>query len=86
MKVYKRKCIVTHNLFEVNELIRVVKTKENNFFVNSRKDGRGAYIWIGLEDLTILKKHRLLNRAFKGEVPLEVYEELEKILKEKHER
>ena len=86
MKVYKRKCIASHKLHEVNELIRVVKTKENEFFIDSSKNGRGAYIWKELEDVTILRKHRLLNRAFKGDVPLNVYDDLENRLKEKHER
>ncbi|MCK5807178.1 MAG: YlxR family protein [Mycoplasmataceae bacterium] len=86
MKVCKRKCIATHKLFEVSELIRVVKTKDNKFFVDSDENGRGAYIWVGIKDISILRKHRLLNRAFKGEVPSEVYDILEDKLKEKHER
>ncbi|MCK5866852.1 MAG: YlxR family protein [Mycoplasmataceae bacterium] len=86
MKVYKRKCIATSKLYEVTELIRVVKTKSNEFFVDSSTNGRGAYIWIGLKDTTILRRQRLLNRTFKGEVPLSVYDEIENKLKEKHER
>ena len=86
MKDYKRRCIATRKLFEVTELIRVVKTKENEFFINSSKEGRGAYIWIGLKDITILRRNRLLNRSFKVEVPLKIYDLLERTLREKHER
>ena len=86
MKDYKRKCIATCKLYSVKELIRIVKTKDNEFFVDSSKEGRGAYIWTGINDINIIRKQRLLNRSFKGEVPFKVYEEVEEKLKEKHER
>ena len=86
MKVCKRKCIVTHELFDTSELIRVVKTKDNKFFVDSKIDGRGAYISKDIEKIDVIIKHRLLNRAFKGNVPIEVYNLLGNKLKENHER
>lgn len=77
-----RKCIATNKVCDVSELIRIVKTKSGKYFVNSNEKGRGAYVSKHFKDIEELKRKRLLNRSFKTQVPTEVYDELEKILKE----
>lgn len=73
-----RMCCVCRQMKPKNQLIRVVKNKENKVFVdNSKKaDGRGAYVCNEQECLSKLKKVKGLNKAFKGNVPDEIYEEL----------
>lgn len=81
-KLNNRKCIITNSKFPKSELIRIVKTKNGEFIVNSNEQGRGAYVKNDISLLPELKRKKLLNRSFKMDVPNKTYEELEKILKE----
>lgn len=81
-KVPQRKCIACQERDSKKGLIRIVKTKENNIFLDEtgKANGRGAYI---CKDKTCLEKaikSKAINRAFKIEVPDEVYENLFKEL------
>ena len=80
-----RKCIVKRISFPKENLIRVVKTKENTFFVDSVVQGRGVYVSkvLNREEIDKIKKQRLLNKSFRFNVPQEIYEELLKKIKEK---
>lgn len=71
-------CCVCRQMKPKDKLIRVVKNKDNEIFIdNSKKaDGRGAYVCNEQECLNKLKKVKGLNKAFKGNVPDEIYEEL----------
>lgn len=79
MKNNTRTCIATHKEFPKGELIRVVKTKDNKFFVDQNMQGRGCYFSKNTKPEDIIKK-RYLHRAFKTEVPKEVYDQLIKKL------
>ena len=59
-------------------MIRVVRTKDGNYLVNSNAQGRGAYIKNDSALIEQLNKKKLLNRTFKTNVPAEVYELLTK--------
>ena len=74
----QRMCIVCRQMFDKADLIRVVKNKEGNFFVDTtgKMAGRGAYLCKNEECLKKLQKSKGLNRAFKCAVPDEIYEEL----------
>ena len=82
MKLNNRKCIATHKSLPKSELIRIVKLKDGSFEVNSKTKGRGAYIQKDINLLQDIKRKKLLNRAFKIDVPSDVYNKLEKELKE----
>ena len=73
-----RMCCVCRQMKPKDQLIRVVKNKENEIFIDKTKkaDGRGAYVCNELECLNKLKKIKGLNKAFKGNVSEEIYEEL----------
>ena len=73
-----RMCCVCRQMKQKDQLIRVVKNKENEIFIDESKkaDGRGAYVCNEQECLNKLKKVKGLNKAFKGNVPEEIYEEL----------
>ena len=77
-KVPQRKCIACQDRDNKRELIRIVKNKEGEIFIdlNGKANGRGAYICKDSECLEKAIKSKALNRAFKMEVPNEVYEKL----------
>ena len=74
-----RMCICCRKHLDKKELIRVVKNKNGEFFIDRtfKADGRGAYVCKNSECLLKLKKQRGFNKAFKCEVPKEIYDELE---------
>ena len=78
IKVPQRKCIACQDRDNKKELIRIVKNKEGEIFIDltGKANGRGAYICKDCECLKKAIKSKALNRAFKMEVPDEVYEKL----------
>ena len=81
-KVPQRKCIACQERDAKKGLIRVVKTKEGQIFLDptGKANGRGAYICKDVECLKKAIKSKALNRAFKMEVPSDVYDNLLKEL------
>ena len=77
-KIPMRTCIGCRQSKAKKELIRIVRDKENNVFVDltGKQNGRGAYICKDSECLKKAIKTKALNRAFKVEVSDEVYEKL----------
>ncbi|WP_250672819.1 YlxR family protein [Paraclostridium ghonii] len=77
-KVPQRKCIACQDRDNKRELIRIVKNKEGQIFLDKtgKANGRGAYICNCSECLKKAIKSKALNRAFKIEIPDEVYESL----------
>jgi predicted RNA-binding protein YlxR (DUF448 family) len=70
--------VVSNERLEKKQLLRVVKTKENTFFVDltGKANGRGAYV---KKDKTVIlkaQKGKLLNKVFDTTVPDSIYEEL----------
>ena len=63
-----------------NEMIRVIRTSEQEFVLDAtgKKNGRGAYICPNRECLSQAIKSKGLERSFKQAIPKEVYESLEK--------
>lgn len=82
-KIPMRKCVVTQELFPKQELIRVVRTPENEVVldITGKKNGHGAYIQKSLETLEKAQKNKALDKALKTEIPKEVYEKLELIIR-----
>ncbi len=74
-----RMCVCCRNHFDKKELVRVVKNKEGEIFIDytGKSNGRGAYICKNRDCFDKLKSKKCLNRAFKCEVPKNVYESLE---------
>ena len=77
-KVPQRKCIACQDRDNKKELIRIVKNKEGHIFLDKtgNANGRGAYICNCSECLKKAIKSNALSRAFKMEIPEEVYESL----------
>ena len=78
MKEVLRMCIVCKEMKDKSNLIRVVKTKDNNIEIDlsGKLDGRGAYICNNDECLSKLNKSKALNKAFKMQVSEEIYNQI----------
>lgn len=62
-----RMCVACREMKDKKNLVRIVKNKEGEIFVDStgKKNGRGAYICRDKACFEKLKKQKSLNRAFK---------------------
>lgn len=79
-KVPLRQCTGCGEMKSKKEMVRVIKTPENEILmdVTGKKNGRGAYICCSLECLKKAMKTKGLERSLKVSIPNEVYEDLEK--------
>ena len=77
-----RQCTGCGEMKSKKEMIRVLKTPENEIVLDAtgRKNGRGAYVCLSQECLDKAVKSRGLERSLKMAVPAEVYEDLKKEL------
>lgn len=77
-KIPMRKCVGCQEMKAKKEMIRIVRTEEQEFVLDAtgRKNGRGAYICPSSECLEKAIKSRGLERSFKQAIPKEVYDEL----------
>ncbi len=77
-KIPMRMCAVTRERFPKGELIRIVKTPEDNVELDltGKKNGRGVYL---KNDSEVFKKvidKKILDKLFETEVSIDVYESL----------
>ena len=79
-KVPLRQCVGCGEMKSKKEMMRVLKTAENEICldVTGKKNGRGAYICRSRECLLKAGKNKGLERSFKMSIPKEVYDALEK--------
>ena len=79
-KIPLRQCIGCGEMKSKKELIRVLKTTEDEIVIDAtgRKNGRGAYICPSMECFKKAVKSKGLERSLKMAIPKEVYEVLEK--------
>ena len=83
-KIPLRQCIGCGEMKSKKEMIRVIKTAEDQILLDAtgRKHGRGAYLCPSMECFKKAVKGRGLERSFKMAIPREVYETLEKEMEE----
>lgn len=83
-KIPLRKCVATQEQLPKKELIRIVRTPQQNVIVDlsGKANGRGAYLKKSLEAIELAQKKKILNRALKVEVEEAVFEELRRIVHE----
>lgn len=81
-KTPKRKCLVSNEMFEKNELIRIVRTPDKEVIVDvsGKANGRGAYLKLSKENIEKARSKNVLQRALQIEIPEHIYLELEKLL------
>ncbi len=73
-----RMCIVCRGQSDKKTLLRIVKNKEGEIFVDKsgKANGRGAYVCKDKQCYDKLCKQKALNRAFKCEVAQEIYKKI----------
>lgn len=81
-KIPMRMCVITREKFPKMELIRVVRTPENTVIVDltGKSNGKGAYLKKDLAVIEKAEKNKVLNKILEVEVPIEIYEELKKLV------
>ncbi len=81
-KIPMRSCVVTKEKYPKMELVRVVRTPENEVIVDltGKANGRGAYL---KKDITVIEKaqkSKILNKILEIEVKEEIYNELKNLV------
>jgi predicted RNA-binding protein YlxR (DUF448 family) len=78
-RVPLRKCVACQEMMAKKELIRVVKSPENDIFIDitGKKSGRGAYLCGKVSCFRLAKKSKAFDRALKHQVSIEIYDQLE---------
>ncbi len=79
-KVPMRKCVGCGEMKNKKELIRVLKTPEEEILLDAtgRKNGRGAYLCRDQECLLRAVRNKGLERSLGMKIPEEIYENLKK--------
>ena len=77
-KVPLRTCVITQERLPKQELLRIVRTKDGQVFVDDtqKANGRGAYIKRDRSVIKKAQKNKRLNKHLNTEVPDEIYETL----------
>lgn len=77
-KVVNRMCFICRNVLDKTQMIRLVKTSSGDINIDKtgKANGRGAYICNNPKCLELIKKQKVLSRAFKCEFPVLVYQKL----------
>lgn len=83
-KIPLRKCVITQEQLPKQELIRVVRTPEQEVKIDlsGKLNGRGAYLKKDLEVIEKARNKKTLNRILKVEVDDAIYDELEQLINE----
>ena len=79
-KIPMRKCIGCQEMKQKKEMMRILKTTENEIVLDTtgKKNERGAYICFSKECFEKAVKSRALERSLKMNIPQEIYESLKK--------
>ena len=83
-KVPMRKCVGCQEMKSKKEMLRVIRTSEGEFLLDAtgKKNGRGAYLCPSRACLEKAIKGKGLERSFRQAIPREVYETLEREMRE----
>lgn len=79
----QRTCIGCNEIKPKKELIRIVKNKEGQIFIDKtgKANGRGAYICDNIECLEKAIKTKKLERTFETQISDDIYNELRETIK-----
>ena len=81
-KIPQRTCVITHEKFPKQELLRIVRTPENEVKVDltGKLNGHGAYIKKDIEVIEKARKSKTLEKILEIPIKDEVYEEMKRVL------
>lgn len=82
-KIPLRKCIITNEMKEKEKLIRIVRNKEGEVFIDEtgKQNGRGAYLSLDMDVILKAKETNALERVFNRTIDPDIYDQLELIVK-----
>ena len=85
MKVKKiplRTCVVTKETLPKVELLRIVRTKDQNVMVDltGKANGRGSYIKKDISVLEKAKKSKILEKKLECKIDDSIYDEIKEII------
>lgn len=77
-KISMRKCVASQEMFPKKELVRIVRTPDNEVVIDptGKKSGRGAYLCAKLEYVDLAQKKKALEKALKTSIDDSLYDEL----------
>lgn len=81
-KVPLRTCVVTKETLPKVELLRIVRTKDQNVMVDltGKANGRGAYIKKDISVLEKAKKSKILEKKLECKIDDSIYDEIKEII------
>ena len=81
-KIPMRTCVVSHEKLPKKELIRIVRNKDGEVFVDEtgKLNGKGVYLKKDLDIINKAEKSKILNKYLEIDVNDEIYEKLRKII------
>ncbi len=82
----QRSCVVCRTQKNKNELLRIVKNKENIVKVDKKgkEPGRGAYICYDIECLEKAQKNKKIEKALEIKILEETYEQIKNAIENKN--
>ena len=81
-KIPQRKCIVTNEMKPKKELIRIVRNKDGEVFVDEtgKKNGRGTYLSKDVVVIEKAEKNNVLSRHLNTEIDPAIFAELKEVI------
>ena len=78
----QRTCMGCYSKKDKNDLIRIVKNKQNDVIIDKtgKQEGRGAYICNNMECLEKAIKSRRIERAIEAKISDEIFEQLKNLI------
>lgn len=82
-KIPMRTCVVTKEKYPKMELIRIVRTPEQEVIIDlkGKVNGKGAYLKKDKEVFEKARKTKILNKYLEIDIKEEIYDELNDLLK-----
>lgn len=82
-KIPQRTCVLTKEKLDKKDLIRIVRTPEQNVVVDEtgKLNGRGAYLKKDLEVINKAQEKHILDKILNVKVDDSIFDELRKIVK-----
>lgn len=83
-KIPLRTCTVTQEKLPKKDLLRIVRTPDNEILIDTtgKINGRGAYIKKDIEVLEKARKTKILERKLQTEVADELYDKIGEMIRE----
>ncbi|HEQ4751771.1 TPA: YlxR family protein [Streptococcus pyogenes] len=77
-KIPLRKSLVSGEIIAKRDLLRIVKTKDGQVFIDptGKQNGRGAYIKLDNQEALMAKKKQVFDRSFSMDIPESFYDDL----------